>query len=123
MVAEGFDDRQVFVEYGFVAADPDGELAALGAFGSAAHGRVEEVDVLLLEVGVDAADHGWGVGARVEPGGDAFDLLGYRLYFRWLRQKSDHQKATAIYRESPYGLREVAVAMGAVAFGLRETVS
>ena len=57
LVADGVEHRAVLVEDGFVAADPDRQLARLRTGRSAAHGRVEQVHAARGE-------------RRVEPSGE-----------------------------------------------------
>src|SRR4029453_10331754 len=60
--------RLELVEHRALAADPERELARLRALGPAAHRRVEQVEALLGEGGVEPPDQPRRVGAEIEEG-------------------------------------------------------
>jgi hypothetical protein len=69
LVAHRVEHAFVAVELLLVAADPDRHLAAGGAARPAAHRRIEHVEVLFGEGGVDLAHDGHRIGRHVEERG------------------------------------------------------
>ena len=66
LVADAVEDGLAAVEDLLVAADPDGEVSGGRTAGSAADGRVEDLDAAGSGLFVDAADERGRAGAEVE---------------------------------------------------------